>query len=79
MQERVAKRIQWHYPEGVKLLGEYWLSCNDPRVISIYEIDRVELIMALYAEWEDYFDIRVFPVVTGEQGMELAKQRMQAG
>jgi hypothetical protein len=24
-QEGVARRMQWDYPEGVRVLGEYWL------------------------------------------------------
>ncbi len=30
LQSAMAQRMQWEYPEGVKLLGEYWLSTNDP-------------------------------------------------
>ncbi len=76
MQSAMAQRMQWEYPEGVKLLGEYWLSTNDPSVINIYEVDRYELIMEMRATWDDAFEIKVFSATTAEEGMEWIKKAM---
>jgi hypothetical protein len=32
-QEGVARRMQWAYPQGVRVLGEYWLETESPRVV----------------------------------------------
>ncbi len=76
MQSGMAQRMQWEYPEGVNVLGEYWLSTNDPSVISIYEVDRYDLILELKATWDDVFDITVFSATTAEEGMEWIKKVM---
>jgi len=71
--ETIARRAQWQYPEGVRVVGEYWLQ-GDPTVISILEADSVAPIMAVTTEWGDAFSITVLPAVTAEEGLELAKQ-----
>jgi len=71
--ERIARRAQWKYPEGVKVIGEYWLQ-GKPAVISICEVDNIAPIIAMTAEWGDVFDINVFPAVTAEEGLALASQ-----
>jgi uncharacterized protein with GYD domain len=74
--ETTARRVQWQYPEGVRVVAEYWLQGN-PRVISIIEADSIAPIMAVAIEWGDVFDITVLPAITAEDGLELAKQMMQ--
>ena len=76
MQSAMAQRMQWEYPEGVKLVGEYWLTTNDPKVISIYEVDNPDPIMELQSTWDDAFDIKVFSAVTAEEGMDWIKKVM---
>ena len=34
-EERIARRAQWQYPEGVKVIAEYWLQTDGYSVISI--------------------------------------------
>ena len=75
--ERIGRRLQWDYPEGIKLVAEYWLQAADPDVVSIFEADSVAPIMAVTAEWGDVFDITVVPAVTLEEGVALAQQMMQ--
>lgn len=76
--ERIARRSQWQYPPGMKVLGEYWLQTTDPVVLVISEAESVTPIMAALADWDDVFDMTVVPAVTAEQGLELARQ-MGAG
>jgi hypothetical protein len=74
--ERIARRAQWQYPEGVRVVAEYWLQTADPTVISIFEADSVAPIMATLADWGDVFDITVVPAITAEEGLQLAQQMM---
>lgn len=75
-QEGVARRLQWEYPEGLNVVGEYWLETEAPRVIAIVEAESMEPFGAIRMEWGDMFEIEVFPVVTAEQGLEMARQAM---
>ena len=75
-QEGVARRMRWDYPEGVRVLSEYWLETESPRVVSIMEADGMDAFGQIRMHWNEMFEIEVFPAVTGEQGMEMARQAM---
>lgn len=75
-QEGGARRVQWQYPEGVNVLGEYWLETDSPRVVSIMEAESMAPFGAIRMEWGDMFEIEVFPAVTAEEGMEMVRQTM---
>ena len=75
-QEGVAKRLQWDYPEGANVLAEYWLETEAPRVVAVVETDSMEPFGQIRMDWGDMFEIEVFPVVTAEQGMEMARHSM---
>jgi hypothetical protein len=75
-QEGAARRMQWDYPEDVKVLGEYWLETEAPRVISVMEAESMDAFGQIRMDWGDMFEIEVFPAVTGEQGMDMARQAM---
>lgn len=77
MKERMARRVGWQYPDGMRPVAEYWLQTPDPAVILIAEADSVAPIMAVVAQWDDFFDITVIPAVTAEEGLQLAQQMMQ--
>ncbi len=74
--ERMARRVQWQYPEGVRLVAEYWLQTTDPAGVSIFEADSIAPIMAATAAWDDVFEITVVPAVAAEEGLRLARQMM---
>lgn len=76
MQSASEQRMQWKDPEGVRRVGEYWLTTNDPKVITIYEVDSYEPILLMSTIWDDAFDIKTFPAVTAEQGMDWIKKTM---
>ena len=75
-QEGVARRMQWDYPEGANVLAEYWLETEAPRVIAVMEAESMDVFGQIRMDWGDMFEIEVFPAVTGEQGMEMARQAM---
>jgi hypothetical protein len=70
--ERVARRAGWKYPEGVKVVAEYWLMRPDPVLVLVSEADSPEPILAALADWDDVMDISVTPAVTAEQGIAAA-------
>ena len=78
-QEGVAKRLQWEYPDGANVLAEYWLETEAPRVIAVVEAESMEPFGQIRMAWNEMFEIEVFPVVTAEQGMEMARQAMSTG
>jgi hypothetical protein len=74
--QAMSKRIEWKLPEGMKRIAEYWLPNSTPHVIVIFEADNYATIMAANMPWADIFDFSVFPAITGDEGIKLAKQMM---
>ena len=74
MEELLARRAQWQTPEGMNPLAEYWPQTPDPAVIVIFEADSVPPMMAVNAAWGDAFQISVYPAITLEDGLEVARQ-----
>ncbi|MBQ0819020.1 DUF3303 domain-containing protein [Microvirga terrae] len=78
MKERVARRVAWQYPPGIRVKAEYWLMSGEPALVAIAEADDPAPIMMGIAAWDDFLDLTVVPALTAEQGLELAR-RMQPG
>lgn len=76
LRERAARRVQWEYPEGVTSVAEYWLETDDPSVMAVIEVDHPSLFTALRMDWDDLFDIEIFPAITAREGIEAIKQMM---
>jgi len=76
-QERIARRAQWQYPEGMRAVAEYWPIGGEYTVITIAEADSIAPIMAVVTAWADVFDFTVTPAVTAEEGLRLAQQMMK--
>jgi hypothetical protein len=76
-QERMARRLQWQHPEEVRPIAEYWLQSSEVTVVTIFEADSVQPIMAVSVQWADVFDITVVPAMTAEEGLQWAQQMMQ--
>ncbi len=72
--QRVARRVNWKYPAGMRVIGEYWLQGNDPTLITIVETESVAPIMSAVADWDDVFDFTVLPAVAADEGLQLAKK-----
>ena len=77
-QERVTRRMEWKAPEGgAQGVAEYWLETLDPAVIAVCKADHIGQLWTMCGEWEDVFDITIFPAITAEEGLELLKQMSQ--
>ena len=74
--ERIPKRLQFQYPEGMRVIAEYWLQKEDPHVIIIFEADSPAPALQAIVYWDQYFDIDITPAITAEEGLEMAKQMM---
>ena len=77
-QEGGARRLQWQYPDGINVVGEYWLETGSPRVVAIMEAESMAPFGQIRMDWADLFEIEVFPAVTGEEGMEMLRQEMSS-
>jgi hypothetical protein len=64
------------YPEGADVLAEYWLETESPRVVAVIEAQSMDAFGQIRMDWGDTFEIEVFPAVTAEQGLEMARQTM---
>lgn len=76
-QERIARRALWQYPEGVRMLAEYWSIGGKFDIITVFEADSIGPVMAATIAWGDVFDFTIAPAVTAEQGLALAQQMMK--
>jgi hypothetical protein len=74
--ESLSRRMEWKPPEGIKVVGEYWLQNPNPHIIVAFEVDNYATIMAMNMHWNDLYDITVVPAITGEEGLKLAKKMM---
>ena len=74
VKERVARRAEIQPSAGRKLVAEYWLPTSNPQVITVFEADSMAPIMESIVTWGDVFDITIFPALTAEEGLQLAKQ-----
>jgi hypothetical protein len=72
-EERVERRLEWEPPEGVKVVGEYWLQTQDPAVIVVCEADHIRQLWATFGPWNKYFDISIYPAVEAHEGLEMLK------
>ncbi len=77
-QERMARRAQWKFPEGVRIVAEYWPIGGEYSVITIAEAESIAPIMAAVVAWADVFDFTIHPAVTAEEGLQLAQQMMKS-
>lgn len=51
-QERIARRLNWQYPAGVRQVAEYWLQTSNPDVVGVFEADSIAPIMAITTNGE---------------------------
>jgi uncharacterized protein with GYD domain len=75
-QERVARRMQWQYPPGMRVLGEYWPVGGEYSVVTIAEGDSIEAMMAATGAWDDVLEFTIMPAVTAEEGLRLFQKMM---
>jgi hypothetical protein len=55
------------------------LETEAPRAVAVVEAEGMDSLAQIRMDWSDMFEIEVFPVVTAEQGLEMARQAMSSG
>jgi hypothetical protein len=72
----LMRRSQWHYPDGVKVHGEYWPSSERVAVVSIFETDDHGALMEIGLTWGDMFQVEIAPAVNADDGLRLGPEAM---
>jgi len=67
----LMRRAAWKYPDGIKLISEYWPVSGDYQVVTTFAADSIASIMEVEFEWNDVFDISVFPAVSADEGLRI--------
>ena len=70
----LGRRAGWKYPEDVKVIAEYWPLSSAVQVITIVAAESIEKIMEITFEWNDVFDIDVYPAVSAEEGLRIGPE-----
>jgi hypothetical protein len=73
----LARRAEWQYPPGVKLHSEIWRS-TAPEIVTTFECDSYEPIMAIQLAWADFMQMNVSPCTTPEQGLRIGAKLLAA-
>ena len=71
----MARRAEWKYPQGLKVVGEYWRS-SAPELVVIFETDKPDPMMAIDLDWGDFFQMSISPALTPEEGLAIGKKAM---
>ncbi len=72
--ETVARRSEFKFPEGMKVLAEYWTPVESPSVVAIVEADDTAPLLQNSVAWLDAFECRVVPAIEWQEGLQkLAK------
>jgi hypothetical protein len=67
----LARRASWQYPAGITLIAEYWPLSAQVTVVSIFSTDDFGAVMELSLEWNDVFEINIYPATAWDQGLAL--------
>ena len=70
----LMRRAAWQYPQGIRLIAEYWPMASGVQVISIFSADSFDKVLELVFEWNDVFDIDVHPAVSAEEGLRIGPE-----
>lgn len=75
-EERIGRRLEWEAPEGMEIVGEYWLHTTDPEIVVVIEADGFASLLGFTGAWNDVYDIKIYPAIGADEGLELVKQMM---
>lgn len=70
----LGRRVAWKYPEGIKMIAEYWPLSSEVQVVGIMAAESIEKIMEVYFEWQDAFDIDIYPAVSADEGLRIGPE-----
>ncbi|HEY5986513.1 MAG TPA: DUF3303 family protein [Streptosporangiaceae bacterium] len=67
----LMRRAAWQYPQGIRLIAEYWPIASGVQVVSIFSADSFDKVLELALEWNDVFDIDVHPAISAAEGLKI--------
>ena len=70
----LMRRASWKYPDGIRVISEYWPLSAEYQVVTAFEADSFPSIMEVVFEWNDVFDISVFPAVSADEGLRVGPE-----
>jgi Domain of unknown function (DUF3303) len=70
----LMRRAAWKYPDGIRMIAEYWPMSSSVQVVAIFSADNVAQVMELEFEWSDVFDIDIHPAVSAEEGLQIGPE-----
>jgi hypothetical protein len=79
----LTRRAGWKYPDGIRVISEYWPAWGEYQVVTAFAAESFAPIMEVEFEWNDVFDVTVVPAVSAEEGLRIGPevfgrlQRMQ--
>jgi hypothetical protein len=68
------RRAAWQYPDGVRMVAEYWPMSDEYQVVSVFAAETIVPIMDVVFEWNDVFDISVFPAISADEGLRVGPE-----
>jgi hypothetical protein len=70
----LMRRAAWQYPDGVKMIAEYWPMSAEYQVITVFAAETIAPIMEIEFEWNDVFDISVSPAISADEGLRVGPE-----
>jgi len=70
----LMRRAAWKYPDGVRVIAEYWPTAAAVQVVTIFSADSFDSLMELELEWSDVFDIDIHPAVSADEGLRIGPE-----
>ena len=70
----LMRRAAWQYPDGLKVLAEYWPMSGEYQVVSVFSAENIAPLMELEFEWNDVFDISVSPALSADEGLRVGPE-----
>ncbi len=70
----LRRRAAWQYPDGLKVVAEYWPMSGEYQVVSIFSAETIAPLMELDFEWNDVFDLSVSPALSAEEGLRVGPE-----
>jgi hypothetical protein len=67
----LMRRAGWQYPDGIKVIAEYWPLSGEYQVVTVFSAETVAPIMEIEFEWDDVFDMTVTPAVSADEGLRI--------
>jgi hypothetical protein len=70
----LMRRASWQYPDRVKAIADYWPLSAEYQVITVLAAESFAPIMEVEFEWDDVFDISIFPAISADEGPRVGPE-----